>query len=149
MPRIKLNNFYPAICEREVQKEFTYIHPVDGEVTVRKWIGCMYTHIFDSMAPASSPNSVGKICNIRRVCSAHAVSSNVINGKLWWWDGNWKDVEAYEDYQRHWFLWLGNATWKAKVAAGITPANEPMPPANAAWPVEPPRPGFGGCAIVR
>ncbi len=134
MPKWKLQAVEPSTCEPIIQ-EFRVEDPIEGpKVLTRKFRGCRYIEMYDILLPR--PQTIF-IAGVERICSAHAVSSNAAMGKLRWSDGNWKDAKKYIVYQREWFLWLNNQQWKARVAAGMIPANEPMPPQIAGFNREP------------
>lgn len=136
----KLNRIRAAVCDL-VPTEYQWEDPIEGIVTETKLSGCVYHHIFNILAPILTPDRIPRICAFEKVCTGHAVESNVITGKLLWGDGHWKDLEKYQAYQREWFLWLNNAQWKARVRAGIIPQSEKMPEKIRRWNEEPTTPG--------
>lgn len=137
-PKWKLNRVTPIICDR-TKVEFTYVIPETGEeITEIREEGCVYHHMWDVLRNPWLPPVV---VSMEKICPAHVASTGAAEGKLLWADGKWKDLEDYQDYQRKWFLWLGNVKWKARVRAGLIPASETMPQNNAKWPNEPPTSG--------
>lgn len=137
-PKWKLNRVTPLICDR-TPGEISYTIPETGEeiIEIRRE-GCVYHHLWDVLSPKPW---FPIIAGLEKICPAHIAVTDAAKGKLLWADGNWKDLEAYQDYQRKWFLWIGNVKWKARVQAGLIPASEPMPKANVQWSNEPPTSG--------
>ena len=136
----KINRFSPVVCDL-VPTAFQWEDPIEGTKTEIKLAGCIYHHIFNVLAPKFTPDRIPRICAIEKVCTGHAVESDVVTGKLLWGDGKWKDLNKYQDYQRDWFFWLNNMQWKAKVRAGIISPDEEVPQEIKDWNEEPPTPG--------
>jgi hypothetical protein len=72
--------------------------------------GCRILTIWDVEAPVDQREH--RIAAFERVCPAHQVDMPV--GMLLWWDGNWKPLKEYIEYQRAWFRRLNHVEWLEK-----------------------------------
>lgn len=54
-----------------------------------------------------------RIAGYERLCAAHA-DPDIPLDKLLWWDGNWKPLSEYIEYQRNWFRRLNHTEWLEK-----------------------------------
>ncbi len=92
--------------------------------------------MYDVLAP---PPRVLTVVAFDRLCPAHA--ADVPKTEMLWQDGNWKDKDAYLDYQRKWFRRLNYTEWlvnhpgipmpdaiKDSTTDPITSGSQPAPP---------------------
>lgn len=95
--------------------------------------GCRYWETYDIDLPPEQ--RVMTIAYFERVCVAHA--DTVPADRMQWVDGNWKDAQAYLDYQRRWFRRLNHVEWKQRFPND----EQPMPPQIALYTSDPVTPG--------
>ena len=134
----KLQRSYPTICEL-TPEVFNWIDPIEGPMVETKFIGCVFITVWDILLPPGT--RIHTIASVERVCNAHAVGTPVVNDKLLWQDGNWKDHDRYIQYQKDWFLNLLVKQWNARKVGGLIDPNEPLMEELLPFRVEPTTPG--------
>lgn len=72
--------------------------------------GCRMLILWD--ADAAPELREHRIAGFERVCPAH--ETDLPEGMLLWWDGNWKPMQEYLEYQRAWFRRLNHVEWQDK-----------------------------------
>jgi len=80
---------------------------------------CRYLELWNTDDPPLTRTH--KVAGFERQCSAHA-DPDIPLGVLLWDDGNWKNLDAYIEYQRAWFRHQNYKEWQIKHP------DEPMPP---------------------
>jgi hypothetical protein len=90
--------------------------------------GCRYLELWNTDDPPLTRTHA--IAAFERQCTAH-VDPDIPIGVMLWADGNWKDLDAYIEYQRAWFRRQNYLQWQ------IDHAGEPMPPSIAGSTSEP------------
>lgn len=71
---------------------------------------CEILILWDADAPVEEREH--RIAGFERVCAAHA--DNVPSDVLLWWDGNYKPMQQYLEYQRAWYRHLNHVEWLEK-----------------------------------